>query len=164
MHLEGCCMDYIQVVLTPGILSLDIIFHWINSHRVLPLFCLLFFYPVCPVNLDFLSWKCIFLSSSAEKAAISTSGTMEECVQFRNVGCSYFPQSRVDCHYTISSQHTWASNDWVGLFKVCSPHRIVKSPPISMLCNTLWTLSSSGGVVVGEGLPHVRLGSCPTQL
>nr|XP_046253475.1 calcium-binding and coiled-coil domain-containing protein 1 [Scatophagus argus]XP_046253476.1 calcium-binding and coiled-coil domain-containing protein 1 [Scatophagus argus] len=39
-------------------------------------------------------------------------------VEFRNVGCSYFPQSRVDCHYTLSSQHSWASNDWIGLFKV----------------------------------------------
>ncbi|XP_056129690.1 calcium-binding and coiled-coil domain-containing protein 1 isoform X2 [Lampris incognitus] len=39
-------------------------------------------------------------------------------VEFRNVGCSYFPQSRVDCHYTLSSQHTWASHDWIGLFKV----------------------------------------------
>ncbi|XP_067227052.1 calcium-binding and coiled-coil domain-containing protein 1 isoform X2 [Chanodichthys erythropterus] len=39
-------------------------------------------------------------------------------VEFRNVGNCYFPQSRVDCHYTINSQHTWASNDWIGLFKV----------------------------------------------
>ncbi|XP_061592095.1 calcium-binding and coiled-coil domain-containing protein 1 isoform X2 [Cololabis saira] len=39
-------------------------------------------------------------------------------VEFRNVGSSYFPQSRVDCHYTLSSQHSWASNDWIGLFKV----------------------------------------------
>ncbi|XP_057685566.1 calcium-binding and coiled-coil domain-containing protein 1 [Corythoichthys intestinalis] len=39
-------------------------------------------------------------------------------VEFRNVGCSYFPQSRVDCHYTISSKHSWDSSDWVGLFKV----------------------------------------------
>ncbi|KAM4610322.1 calcium-binding and coiled-coil domain-containing protein 1 isoform 2-T2 [Polymixia lowei] len=39
-------------------------------------------------------------------------------MEFRNVGCSYFPQSRVDCHYTLSSKHTWASNDWIGLFKV----------------------------------------------
>ncbi|KAM3616973.1 uncharacterized protein V6R79_000367 [Siganus canaliculatus] len=39
-------------------------------------------------------------------------------VEFRNVGCNYFPQSRVDCHYTLSSQHNWASNDWIGLFKV----------------------------------------------
>uniref|UniRef100_A0A4W6FLL0 Calcium binding and coiled-coil domain 1a n=1 Tax=Lates calcarifer TaxID=8187 RepID=A0A4W6FLL0_LATCA len=38
--------------------------------------------------------------------------------KFRNVGCSYFPQSRVDCHYTLSSEHNWASNDWIGLFKV----------------------------------------------
>uniref|UniRef100_A0A3P8RZN6 Calcium binding and coiled-coil domain 1a n=1 Tax=Amphiprion percula TaxID=161767 RepID=A0A3P8RZN6_AMPPE len=39
-------------------------------------------------------------------------------VEFRNVGCSYFPQSRVDCHYTLSSQHNWVSSDWIGLFKV----------------------------------------------
>ncbi|XP_026187666.1 calcium-binding and coiled-coil domain-containing protein 1 isoform X2 [Mastacembelus armatus] len=43
---------------------------------------------------------------------------MAQRVEFRNVGCSYFPQSRVDCHYTLSSQHNWASNDWIGLFKV----------------------------------------------
>uniref|UniRef100_A0A8C8J0E6 Calcium-binding and coiled-coil domain-containing protein 1-like n=1 Tax=Oncorhynchus tshawytscha TaxID=74940 RepID=A0A8C8J0E6_ONCTS len=39
-------------------------------------------------------------------------------VEFRNVGSSYFPQSRVECHYSVSSQHTWARHDWVGLFKV----------------------------------------------
>ncbi|XP_034551097.1 calcium-binding and coiled-coil domain-containing protein 1 isoform X2 [Notolabrus celidotus] len=39
-------------------------------------------------------------------------------VEFRNVGCSYFPQSRVDCHYTLSSQHNWTNSDWIGLFKV----------------------------------------------
>ncbi|XP_077369060.1 calcium-binding and coiled-coil domain-containing protein 1 [Festucalex cinctus] len=39
-------------------------------------------------------------------------------VTFRNVGCSYFPQSRVDCHYTLSSLHNWTNSDWVGLFKV----------------------------------------------
>ncbi|KAL1020879.1 hypothetical protein UPYG_G00005890 [Umbra pygmaea] len=46
--------------------------------------------------------------------------TMESAwtVTFRNVGSSYFPQSRVECHYSISAQHTWASHDWVGLFKV----------------------------------------------
>uniref|UniRef100_A0A3Q4B3H6 SKICH domain-containing protein n=1 Tax=Mola mola TaxID=94237 RepID=A0A3Q4B3H6_MOLML len=42
-------------------------------------------------------------------------------VEFRNVGCSYFPQSRVDLHYTLSSQHSWASSDWIGLFKVGWP-------------------------------------------
>lgn len=39
-------------------------------------------------------------------------------VEFRNVGSSYFPESRIECHYTISAQHTWASNDWIGLFKM----------------------------------------------
>lgn len=33
------------------------------------------------------------------------------------MGSCYFPQSRVECHYSLSSQHTWASNDWIGLFK-----------------------------------------------
>lgn len=39
-------------------------------------------------------------------------------VEFRNVSCTYFPESRVDCHYTVSSQHTWSSTDWIGLFKL----------------------------------------------
>ncbi|XP_024149212.1 calcium-binding and coiled-coil domain-containing protein 1 isoform X2 [Oryzias melastigma] len=39
-------------------------------------------------------------------------------VEFRNVGSCYFPQSRVDCHFTLSSRHKWASSDWIGLFKV----------------------------------------------
>ncbi|XP_066564558.1 calcium-binding and coiled-coil domain-containing protein 1 isoform X2 [Amia ocellicauda] len=39
-------------------------------------------------------------------------------VEFRNVGRSYFPQSRVDCHYSLGPQHHWASSDWIGLFKV----------------------------------------------
>ncbi|KAJ3586999.1 hypothetical protein NHX12_013390 [Muraenolepis orangiensis] len=39
-------------------------------------------------------------------------------VEFQNVGGTYFPQSRVDCHYTLSSKLKWASNDWIGLFKV----------------------------------------------
>lgn len=39
-------------------------------------------------------------------------------VEFRNISCSYFPESRVDCHYSVSSKHTWASTDWIGLFKL----------------------------------------------
>ncbi|XP_078480676.1 LOW QUALITY PROTEIN: calcium-binding and coiled-coil domain-containing protein 1-like [Lampetra planeri] len=39
-------------------------------------------------------------------------------VEFRNISCSYFPESRVDVHYTVSSEHKWASSDWIGLFKV----------------------------------------------
>lgn len=39
-------------------------------------------------------------------------------VEFRNISCSYFPESRVDCHYSVCSQHTWASTDWIGLFKL----------------------------------------------
>ncbi|XP_028850190.1 calcium-binding and coiled-coil domain-containing protein 1 [Denticeps clupeoides] len=39
-------------------------------------------------------------------------------VEFRNVGSTYFPESRVECHYTLTPQHTWAGSDWIGLFKV----------------------------------------------
>ncbi|XP_056462637.1 calcium-binding and coiled-coil domain-containing protein 1-like isoform X4 [Gadus chalcogrammus] len=39
-------------------------------------------------------------------------------VVFRNVGQTYFPETRVDCHYSVSSQHRWSSKDWVGLFQV----------------------------------------------
>ncbi|KAL2090698.1 hypothetical protein ACEWY4_012961 [Coilia grayii] len=39
-------------------------------------------------------------------------------VHFRNVGRSYFPQTRVECHYKLTSDHTWDSHDWIGLFKV----------------------------------------------
>ncbi|XP_051769337.1 calcium-binding and coiled-coil domain-containing protein 1b isoform X1 [Ctenopharyngodon idella] len=45
---------------------------------------------------------------------------MEEnrTVKFRDVAENYFSQTRVDCRYTISSQHSWSSHDWIGLFKV----------------------------------------------
>ncbi|XP_050978162.1 calcium-binding and coiled-coil domain-containing protein 1b isoform X2 [Labeo rohita] len=45
---------------------------------------------------------------------------MEEkrTVTFRDVAESYFSQTRVDCRYTISKQHSWSSHDWIGLFKV----------------------------------------------
>uniref|UniRef100_UPI003AACEE7C calcium-binding and coiled-coil domain-containing protein 1-like n=1 Tax=Centroberyx gerrardi TaxID=166262 RepID=UPI003AACEE7C len=39
-------------------------------------------------------------------------------VVFRNVGQLYFPQTRVDCHYSLTSDHHWNSNDWIGIFKV----------------------------------------------
>ena len=39
-------------------------------------------------------------------------------VVFRNVGQMYFPETRVDCHYSISSKHPWSCNDWVGLFQM----------------------------------------------
>ncbi|KAJ8397082.1 hypothetical protein AAFF_G00011360 [Aldrovandia affinis] len=54
-------------------------------------------------------WVCLFCLIAMEKAGQ---------VEFRNVGRSYFPQSRVECHYTLSPQHSWVSSDWIGLFKV----------------------------------------------
>lgn len=90
-------------------------------------------------------------------------------VQFRNVGCSYFPESRVDCHYTLSSQHNWASSDWIGLFKVPLTHQLAqKSKSISALLpkkqknpTGCGCFPSSGRLVIGEGLPHVCLGAGP---
>ncbi|KAI4903425.1 hypothetical protein NFI96_016443 [Prochilodus magdalenae] len=42
-------------------------------------------------------------------------------VKFRNVDQTYFPQTRVECRYTISGHHKWSGHDWIGLFK--DPHR-----------------------------------------
>ncbi|XP_062843042.1 calcium-binding and coiled-coil domain-containing protein 1b isoform X2 [Trichomycterus rosablanca] len=39
-------------------------------------------------------------------------------VKFRNVAQMYFPQTRVECRYTIGSGHSWSSRDWIGIFKV----------------------------------------------
>ncbi|XP_062419973.1 calcium-binding and coiled-coil domain-containing protein 1-like isoform X2 [Pungitius pungitius] len=42
-------------------------------------------------------------------------------VVFRNVGQLYFPQSRVECHYSLTSDHQWSSGDWIGIFEMdCS--------------------------------------------
>ncbi|KAM3877871.1 calcium-binding and coiled-coil domain-containing protein 1-like [Diretmus argenteus] len=42
----------------------------------------------------------------------------ESRVVFRNVGQLYFPQTRVECHYSLTSDHPWTSKDWIGLFEV----------------------------------------------
>ncbi|XP_077460101.1 calcium-binding and coiled-coil domain-containing protein 1-like isoform X1 [Stigmatopora argus] len=42
----------------------------------------------------------------------------QSTVVFRNVGQFYFPQTRVECHYSVTSAHMWSSSDWIGIFKV----------------------------------------------
>ncbi|KAM9799731.1 calcium-binding and coiled-coil domain-containing protein 1-like [Syngnathus typhle] len=42
----------------------------------------------------------------------------QSSVVFRNVGQRYFPQTRVECHYSVPSTHQWSSSDWIGIFKV----------------------------------------------
>ncbi|XP_042355983.1 calcium-binding and coiled-coil domain-containing protein 1-like isoform X2 [Plectropomus leopardus] len=42
----------------------------------------------------------------------------QSTVVFRNVGQLYFPQTRVECHYSLTSEHQWSSNDWIGIFQV----------------------------------------------
>ncbi|XP_023279167.1 calcium-binding and coiled-coil domain-containing protein 1-like isoform X2 [Seriola lalandi dorsalis] len=39
-------------------------------------------------------------------------------VVFRNVGQLYFPQTRVECHYSLTSDHQWSSKDWIGIFEM----------------------------------------------
>ncbi|KAI5616578.1 transcription elongation factor B (SIII), polypeptide 3 isoform X1 [Silurus asotus] len=39
-------------------------------------------------------------------------------VTFRNVAQTYFPQTRVECRYSLSREHRWSCHDWIGLFKV----------------------------------------------
>ncbi|XP_072307686.1 calcium-binding and coiled-coil domain-containing protein 1-like isoform X1 [Eucyclogobius newberryi] len=38
--------------------------------------------------------------------------------QFRNVGQFYFPQTRVECHLSLSPERRWSARDWIGIFKV----------------------------------------------
>ncbi|XP_041672660.1 calcium-binding and coiled-coil domain-containing protein 1b isoform X1 [Cheilinus undulatus] len=42
----------------------------------------------------------------------------QSTVMFRNVGQLYFPQTRVECHYSLTSEHRWSSSDWIGIFQV----------------------------------------------
>lgn len=44
----------------------------------------------------------------------------QPAVVFRNVGQLYFPQTRVECHYSVSPDHQWSSSDWIGIFEVDS--------------------------------------------
>ncbi|XP_040060082.2 calcium-binding and coiled-coil domain-containing protein 1 isoform X1 [Gasterosteus aculeatus] len=45
----------------------------------------------------------------------------QSTVVFRNVGQLYFPQSRVECHYSLTAEHQWSSGDWIGIFEMdCS--------------------------------------------
>ncbi|XP_070405367.1 calcium-binding and coiled-coil domain-containing protein 1b isoform X2 [Nothobranchius furzeri] len=42
----------------------------------------------------------------------------QSTVMFRNVGQLYFPQTRVECHYSLTSEHQWSSSDWIGIFEI----------------------------------------------
>ncbi|CAN9512263.1 unnamed protein product [Ophioblennius macclurei] len=42
----------------------------------------------------------------------------QSTVVFRNVGQLYFPQTRVECHYSLSSDHQWSNSDWIGIFQM----------------------------------------------
>lgn len=39
-------------------------------------------------------------------------------VVFHNVARSYIPDTRVECHYTLTERHRWAARDWIGIFRV----------------------------------------------
>ncbi|XP_075880685.1 calcium-binding and coiled-coil domain-containing protein 1-like isoform X2 [Nelusetta ayraudi] len=45
----------------------------------------------------------------------------QPAVVFRNVGQLYFPQTRLECHYSLSPGHQWGSSDWIGIFEVGLP-------------------------------------------
>ncbi|XP_037535540.1 calcium-binding and coiled-coil domain-containing protein 1 [Nematolebias whitei] len=42
----------------------------------------------------------------------------QSTVVFRNVGQLYFPQTRVECHYSLTPDHQWSSSDWIGIFEM----------------------------------------------
>lgn len=51
----------------------------------------------------------------------------QSTVVFRNVGQLYFPQTRVECHYSLTSDHQWSGTDWIGIFKVESPALVARN-------------------------------------
>ncbi|XP_058488202.1 calcium-binding and coiled-coil domain-containing protein 1-like isoform X1 [Solea solea] len=42
----------------------------------------------------------------------------QSAVVFRNVGQLYFSQTRVECHYSLTSDHQWSNKDWIGIFEM----------------------------------------------
>lgn len=42
----------------------------------------------------------------------------QSTVVFRNVGQLYFPETRVECHYSLTCDQQWSSRDWIGIIKV----------------------------------------------
>ncbi|CAK6955702.1 calcium-binding and coiled-coil domain-containing protein 1b [Scomber scombrus] len=58
------------------------------------------------------------INFSAESAQLANTMDKQPTVVFRNVGQLYFPQTRVECHYSLTSDHQWNSTDWIGIFKV----------------------------------------------
>ncbi|KAM7401969.1 hypothetical protein PAMP_017246 [Pampus punctatissimus] len=55
---------------------------------------------------------------SPETAQLAITMDKQSTVVFRNVGQLYFPQTKVECHYSLTSDHQWSSTDWIGIFKM----------------------------------------------
>lgn len=91
----------------------------------------------CDHAAAFLSWLCYHLPSAVPIPAnlipesvlrlhnLPITMEKQSAVVFRNVGQMYFPQTRVECHYSLTSGHRWSSSDWIGIFQVES---IVSAP------------------------------------
>lgn len=60
---------------------------------------------------------CVFSSTAKLPLTMDKQST----VVFRNVGQLYFPQTRVECHYSLTASHQWSSSDWIGIFEVDCP-------------------------------------------
>ncbi|KAJ4926849.1 hypothetical protein JOQ06_014594 [Pogonophryne albipinna] len=58
------------------------------------------------------------INFSAEYAQLPITMEKQPTVVFHNVGQVYFPQSRVECHYSLTSDHRWSSSDWIGIFEM----------------------------------------------
>lgn len=54
-------------------------------------------------------------------ALLSVTMDGQPAVVFRNVGQLYFPQTRLECHYSLGPGHQWSSSDWIGIFEVHTP-------------------------------------------
>lgn len=90
----------------------------------------------------------------------------QSTVVFRNVGQLYFPQSRVECHYSLTAEHQWSSGDWIGIFEVDRPTRptFLRSETETILLILMWSVVITDGLFVSEAVPHVHVGCCSWRL
>ncbi|XP_063808229.1 calcium-binding and coiled-coil domain-containing protein 1 isoform X1 [Pseudophryne corroboree] len=47
-----------------------------------------------------------------------TPSSQVSCVSFLNVAHTYVPNTKVECHYTLSAGMKGSTSDWIGIFKV----------------------------------------------
>lgn len=99
---------------------------------------------------------------SSSTAPVSITMDRQLAVVFRNVGQLYFPQTRVECHYSLSPDHQWSSSDWIGIFEV---HSAMSHTSFCVSTEThkydfIMCYRATGGLFLSQTVSHVHVGAC----